>query len=67
MPAAWLIDQLGFKGVRRGDAGVHPKQALVLVNHGNATGAEIWALAEDIKKTVHAQFGIALEPEVTCY
>lgn len=67
IPAAWLIDQLGFKGLRRGDAGVHPHQALVLVNYGNANGAEIWALAQDIQKAVLDHFEISLENEVTCF
>ena len=67
VPAAWLIDQLGYKGIRRGDAGVHPKQALVLVNYGNARGKEIWDLAIEIQKAVEDQFGIPLEAEVTCY
>ena len=67
VPAAWLIDQLGFKGMRRGDAGVHPKQALVLVNYGSASGKEIWDLAIEIQKAVKNHFGIPLEAEVTCY
>jgi UDP-N-acetylmuramate dehydrogenase len=63
LSAAWLIDQLGFKGVREGDAGVAPTHALVLVNHGHASGAEIWALAMRIRDAVRARFGVTLEPE----
>ncbi|RMB63890.1 UDP-N-acetylmuramate dehydrogenase [Dokdonia sinensis] len=64
VPAGWLIEQAGFKGKRFGDAGVHDKQALVLVNHGNATGEEIWNLAIHIQKTVEDKFGLHIEPEV---
>lgn len=64
VPAAWLIDQCGWKGERLGDAGVHKMQALVLVNYGNATGAEIIGLAEKIRASVHEKFGVALTPEV---
>ena len=64
VPAGWLIDTLGFKGKRRGDAGVHEHQALVLVNHGNARGNEILALAQEIQAAVKTTFGIALEAEV---
>lgn len=64
VPAAWLIEQCGFKGVRRGDAGVWPGQPLVLVNYGNARGDEILALAQDIMAAVEKRFGIRLEPEV---
>ena len=64
IPAAWLIDTLGYKGYRNHDAGVHPNQALVLVNHGNATGAEIKKLAQQIRDQVKEKFTINLEFEV---
>lgn len=63
LSAAWLIDQAGFKGTREGDAGISNRHALVLVNHGNATGTELWALAEKVIAGVQSRYGVALEPE----
>ncbi len=64
IPAGWLIEHCGFKGKRFGNAGVHKNQALVLVNHGHATGREIWELAQEIQKQVKEKTGIFIEPEV---
>ena len=64
IPAGWMIEQCGWKGKSLGRAGVHNKQALVLVNRGGATGAEIVALCDAIRKDVKNKFGIDIHPEV---
>lgn len=64
VPAAWLIDKSGWKGIRRGDAGVHKNQALVLVNYGSATGKEILDLSSEIINSVYDNFNISLEREI---
>jgi UDP-N-acetylmuramate dehydrogenase len=64
VPAGWLIEQAGFKGKRYGEYGVHTKQALVLVNYGDASGKEIHQLAQTIQEAILNKFGIRLEIEV---
>jgi UDP-N-acetylmuramate dehydrogenase len=64
LSAGWLIEQCGLKGQRRGNVGVYDRQALVIVNHGGATGNEIALFAEYIRETVYRRFGVTLMPEV---
>ena len=64
IPAGWMIDQCGWKGKSLGKAGVHDKQALVLVNRGGATGQEVVHLCEVIRKDVKNKFGVEIHPEV---
>ena len=63
LSAAWLIEAAGYKGAREGDAGISNRHALVLVNHGHASGAELWAFAQRVIAGVQAKFGVRLEPE----
>jgi len=63
LSAAWLIESAGWKGYREGDAGIAAQHALVLVNHGNATGAQLLSLAHRVADSVQEKFAVALEPE----
>jgi len=64
VPAGWLVEKAGLKGKRIGNTGTHPKQALVIVNHGNATGREILDFKDYVKRTILEKFAIELEEEV---
>lgn len=64
LAAGWLIEQCGLKGFRKGDAGVHTQQALVLVNYGHATGSEVLEICRLVQSAVAEKFGILLSPEV---
>lgn len=64
LAAGWLIDRAGMKGSRKGAVGVHERQALVLVNHGGATGGEVIAFAHEVQERVREKFGIEIDTEV---
>ena len=64
LAAGWLIDRAGMKGRREGPVGIHERQALVIVNHGGATGGEVIAFARKVQETVREKFGIAIDTEV---
>jgi UDP-N-acetylmuramate dehydrogenase len=64
IPAAWLIEKTGWKGKRIGDVGTYKNQALVIVNHGNAKGSDIYSFSKKIQESVRNEFGIELTPEV---
>jgi UDP-N-acetylmuramate dehydrogenase len=63
LSAAWLIESCGFKGLRERDAGISNRHAQVLVNHGQASGSELWAFAQRVVANVESRFGVHLDPE----
>ena len=67
LAAAWLVDQCGWKGRREGKVGVHPQQAIVLVNYNHANGEELLALAARIQDSVYARFAVLLDIEPRVY
>jgi UDP-N-acetylmuramate dehydrogenase len=67
LAAGWLIEQCGWKGFRKGDAGCHDKQALVLVNYGKAAGSDVFDISQEIADSVYAKFGVQLETEVNIF
>lgn len=67
VPAAWLIEHCGWKGKQAGDAGIYAKHALILVNHGTASGQELWDLAQSVIASVEERFGIRLQAEVNIW
>lgn len=67
LSAGWLIEAAGMKGYREGDAGIAEGHALVVVNHGNATGEQLWTVARTVQESVEQRFGILLEPEPRIY
>jgi UDP-N-acetylmuramate dehydrogenase len=67
LPAGWLIDRAGLKGAREGPVGTYAKQALVMVNHGGASGREVLAFSEHVQQTVKDKFGVMLEREVQLF